>query len=57
MLRWACLDAGCDAEITAPDEDALLERVHAHIAEAHSSFELEDVILAAVERVPDAPSA
>ena len=57
MLRWVCLDAGCDTEITAPDEDALLERAHAHIAEAHSSFELEDVILAAVERVPDPPSA
>jgi hypothetical protein len=56
MLRWVCLDAGCDAEITAPDEDALLERVHAHIAEAHSSFELEDVILAAAEPVPDPPS-
>jgi hypothetical protein len=56
MLRWVCLDAGCEVEIVAPDEDALLVAAHAHIAEAHSSFELEDVILAAAEPVPDAPS-
>lgn len=53
MLRWDCLEAGCDAIVTAPDEDALVEAVNAHVGEAHGSYELEDVILAGAEEVTD----
>ena len=44
-LAYRCLEAGCDAEIRAADEQALLEAVQAHVAEAHDSFELEEVIV------------
>ena len=44
-LAYRCLDAGCDVEIRAADERALIEAVQAHVAEAHDSFELEDVII------------
>ncbi|MDX6583589.1 MAG: hypothetical protein QOI10_2773 [Solirubrobacterales bacterium] len=44
-LAYRCLDAGCDVEIQAADERTLIEAVQAHVAEAHDSFELEDVIV------------
>jgi len=44
-LAYRCLDAGCDVEICAADERALIEAVQAHVAEAHDSFELEEVIV------------
>ena len=53
MLRWECLEVGCGVVVEAPDEDALLERVNAHVGEAHGSYELEDVILAGAEEVSD----
>ncbi len=53
MLRWECLEAGCDAIVTAGDEDELIEKVNAHVGEAHASYELEDVILANAEEVDD----
>ena len=34
-------------------EDELIEKVNAHVAEAHASYELEDVILANAEEVDD----
>jgi hypothetical protein len=43
--QYKCLDAGCGATIVAPDEQALVEAVQRHMAEAHDSFELEDVII------------
>ena len=43
--QYECLDAGCGAIIVAPDEEALVEAVHKHMAEQHGSFELEDVII------------
>lgn len=43
--RYECLDAGCGAVIIAPDEAALVEAVHRHMAEEHGSFELEEVII------------
>ncbi len=42
--QWTCVEAGCDATITAPDADAAIELAQAHIAEVHDSFELEDMI-------------
>jgi hypothetical protein len=44
-LAYRCLDAGCDVEIRAADERALIEAVQRHVAEAHDSFELEEVIV------------
>ncbi len=49
-LAYRCLEAGCDAEICAVDEEALLEAVHAHVADAHDSFELDEVILDVARR-------
>jgi hypothetical protein len=53
MLRWECLEAGCDVVVTADGEDELVEKVNAHVGEAHASYELEDVILANAEEVGD----
>ena len=46
---WRCLEAGCDAVITAPDDEALVAAVNRHVGEEHQSFELEEVILDAAE--------
>ena len=43
--RYECLDADCGEVIVAADEASLLEAVQAHMADAHDSFELEDVIV------------
>jgi uncharacterized protein DUF1059 len=48
---WRCLEAGCDAVITAEDDEQLVAAVNLHVAEAHDSFELEDVILDAAEDI------
>jgi predicted small metal-binding protein len=53
MLKWTCLEAGCDAVVTAEDEDELIEKVNAHVGEAHASYELEDVILANATEADD----
>ena len=52
-VRWSCVEAGCDWAVTAADADAIVPLVQAHIGEIHSSFELEDVIEAVLEDVPD----
>lgn len=46
---WRCLEAGCDEVITAGDDAQLVAAVNRHVAEAHGSFELEEVILDAAE--------
>jgi predicted small metal-binding protein len=46
------MEAGCTAVVTADGEDELVEKVNAHVSEAHDSYELEDVILADAEDVP-----
>ena len=48
---WRCLEVGCDAVITAEDDEQLVAAVNLHVAEAHDSFELEDVILDAAEDI------
>ena len=53
MKRWECLEAGCGEILIAADEDELIEKVNAHVGEAHGSYELEDVILANAEEVDD----
>lgn len=52
-VRWSCVEAGCDWAVTAPDAETIVPLVQAHIEEVHSSFELEDMIEAVLEEVPD----
>lgn len=49
--RWSCVEAGCDWAVTADDLDAIVPLVQAHIEQAHSSFELEEMIEAVLEDV------
>ncbi len=49
--RWTCLEAGCGHEVVAADLDELVAAAQRHMAEAHASVELEDVIEAAAEDV------
>jgi predicted small metal-binding protein len=49
---WRCLEAGCDALITAENDEELLAAANQHVGEVHGSFELEDVILDAAEDAP-----
>jgi predicted small metal-binding protein len=51
--RWSCVEAGCDFVVTAPDEETIVALAQEHIADAHSSFELEEMIEAVLEDVPD----
>ena len=46
---WRCLEAGCDEVVIADDDQQLVAAVNRHVAEAHDSFELEEVILDAAE--------
>jgi predicted small metal-binding protein len=56
-LRYDCLEPDCGWSVTASGEDDVVERVTAHMAEAHSTFELEDVVLANCVVVDDADDA
>jgi predicted small metal-binding protein len=53
VKKWECLEAGCDAVVTAEDDDELIAKVNEHVGEAHGSYELEDVILAGAVEVDD----
>jgi predicted small metal-binding protein len=53
MKRWECMEAGCDAVVTAGDEDELVEKVNDHVRAAHDSYELEEIILAGATEVDD----
>ncbi len=52
--RWTCVEAGCDYALIAPDVASAIEGAQQHIAEAHSSFELEEMIEDVLEDVPAA---
>ena len=52
--RWMCVEAGCDYELIAPGVASAIEGAQQHIAEAHSSFELEEMIEDVLEDVPAA---
>jgi predicted small metal-binding protein len=53
--RWTCVEAGCDYELVAPDVPSAVEGAQQHIAEAHSSFELEEMIEDVLEDLVPAP--
>ena len=44
----------CDWAVTAADAETIIPLAQQHIAEAHDSFELEDMIEAVLEEAPDA---
>ena len=52
--RWTCVEAGCSYELTAADVPSAIEAAQRHIAEAHGSFELEEMIEDVLEDVPTA---
>jgi predicted small metal-binding protein len=52
--RWTCVEAGCDYELVAPDVESAVKGAQEHIVEAHSSFELEEMIEDVLEDVPAA---
>jgi hypothetical protein len=54
---WRCLEAGCDVVVIADDDQLLVVAVNRHVAEAHQSFELEEVILDAAQDAGDLGSA
>ena len=51
--RWKCLEPGCGATVTAPTDEELVAAVNEHVREAHDSYELEEIILAAAEDEPE----
>jgi predicted small metal-binding protein len=54
---WRCLEAGCEVVVVADDDQQLVAAVKRHVAEAHDSFELEEVILDAAEEAEGLASA
>lgn len=46
VKRFECAEHGCGTVVEAEGDNALLDKVQQHLAEAHDSFELEEVILA-----------
>jgi predicted small metal-binding protein len=55
--RWQCLEVGCGEVVTAGSDEDLVEAVNAHVREAHRSYELEEMILAAAEDAPEEDAA
>jgi predicted small metal-binding protein len=51
--RWTCVEAGCSYELTAADVPSAIQAAQQHIAEAHGSFELEEMIEDVLEDAPD----
>ena len=52
--RWSCVEAGCDWAIVTPDTESAVRAAQEHIAAAHGSFELEEMIEDVLEDVDDA---
>ena len=51
-LHYECLEPGCGWKTTSATEEELVEAVSEHMASAHDTFELEDVIIDNAETVP-----
>jgi predicted small metal-binding protein len=51
--RWTCVEAGCSYELVAADVPSAIEGAQQHIAEAHGSFELEEMVEDVLEDVPE----
>jgi predicted small metal-binding protein len=55
--RWQCLEVGCGEFVTAESDEALVEAANTHVREVHSSYELEEMILAVAEDSPEEESS
>ena len=55
--QWQCLEVGCGELVTAESDEELVEAANAHVREAHGSYELEEMILAAAEDAPEEDAA
>ena len=51
--EWSCVEIDCDYVVVSADEDAVVAAVMDHARAAHSSFELEEMILAVIEQRPE----
>jgi hypothetical protein len=51
--RWTCVEAGCSYALVAADVPSAILGAQRHIAEAHGSFELEEMIEDVLEDVPE----
>lgn len=49
MKRWECLDVDCGEVVVGESDEELVDRVNAHVHDAHGSYELEEMILAVAE--------
>ncbi len=54
LHAWSCVELDCDYVAFGPDEDSIVAAVMDHARAAHSSFELEEMILAALEQRTEA---
>ncbi|MGE0065880.1 MAG: DUF1059 domain-containing protein [Solirubrobacterales bacterium] len=50
-MQWDCLELGCGWSVTAAEESELIAAVEEHMREAHDTFELEEMVLAAAVEV------
>jgi predicted small metal-binding protein len=44
---------GCGEVVTAAGDEELVQAANEHVREAHGSYELDEVILAAAEEAPE----
>ena len=51
--RWTCVEAGCSYALVAADVPSAIQGAQRHIAEAHGSFELEEMIEDVLEDMPE----
>ena len=51
--QWQCLEVSCGSVITAGSDEELVEAANEHVREAHGSYELEEMILAAAQDAPE----
>jgi predicted small metal-binding protein len=52
--RWTCVEAGCSWSVVTPDTESAVRAAQEHIATAHDSFELEEMIEDVLEDVDGA---
>ena len=50
---WTCVEVGCSYELVAADVPSAVQGAQQHIAEAHGSFELEEMIEDVLEDMPE----
>ncbi|HEX3330752.1 MAG TPA: DUF1059 domain-containing protein [Gaiellales bacterium] len=51
--RWTCVEAGCRWTVVTPDSESAVRAAREHIATAHKSFELEEMIEDVLKDVDD----